>query len=340
MATFSIVIAASAVDSALTDEVVRVSTLSVGSTVNAAIFTADTGSGADVWASSDEAGTSRIGLKLVYWDDGSSEFAVDIAAASLSSVSDTTVYLQVGSKPAGDVDPYPSTAEGAWPLMADFDDDTANGNNGTAIGGVTAGGATGPDGVLPATTLKDAYIYVGSMASLKGVAKVSFSGWMKVSSTFSAHQSLLASRDNWDNYTILGFNNNDYWWHVEDNNVKTTIITGTASSGTWYHLAGVFDGGTGEVWANGVSVGTDSSGPALTPTTSNGYQIAKLKGGEPNNLCDVGGVTAYSSARSAASFNLEYLLAGSNGDTYITAAEVATFNPAWALNSNVLIGAA
>lgn len=335
MATFSITISASAVDSALTDEVVRVSTLSVGSTVNAAIFAADSGSGADVWASSDEAGSSQIGLKLVHWSDADSEFAVDIAGASLSAVSDTVVYLQVGSNP-GASDPYPASAELVAPLISDFNDLTSNGNNGTGNGGITAGGVTGPDGVLAATNFDgtDDNISLGDTADVDfGAGNFTLSLWAKLGS-LTQNRGMLIAKDasgqrqfalEWDP-TNDNSNRIRIGYYVGGVAAKEDTSTNIIADTNWHHLAfgrvgndffGFIDGA---VITLGESAGLHGAMSATTANLKIGSRdFAGFNDPINASMC---GIVGAATARSAASINFQFLLEGPNAATYITAAEV------------------
>lgn len=328
MATFKIDIAASAVDAGLTDEVVRVSTLSVGSTINSAIFAADSGSGADVWASSDEAGTSQIGLKLVYWDDTASEFAVDIAAASLSSVTGGTVYLQVGSNP-GSSDPYPSTISIVAPVAGDFDDKSSNAYTPTANGGVTAGGTTGPDTVLPATDFDGTDDFVswnGPQNDVGGLSESSLMGWVYKAAS-GDRCGFGFNRAGNDRYEILWDTNEIIYFEVAGP-FPSVLLAGSG----WHHVCLRYDGT--EAVADRIQAvidGVDTSlSQAGTPETTvrSAASLGDFNVGRASSSRFTDGrhanVTLYTERISVASAKLNYLLTGPDAATYITATEIAT----------------
>ena len=141
-------LSAAAFDAGAVGAAITISTVSVGAAANSAIMSTDSGSGADVWFSSDAAGTLPLAAKLVHWSDGDSEFKFKVYFGSVSAVSGATVYLHVGSKPGAiSTDPFDANTITSQSGHADFDDLTSNGNDGTPAN-VTYG-STGPDGVLP-----------------------------------------------------------------------------------------------------------------------------------------------------------------------------------------------
>lgn len=138
------------VDANLSNYTARLSTASVGRNVNKFLFEKISITDTEIWFSTDKNGTIEIPSKKVYWSSVNKLFAFDIEIPSVSSTSTTTIYMQVGYKPAGyDENPYAASSTMLLPLMEDALDSTSNGNDGTTA--MTIGSETGPDGYLPAT---------------------------------------------------------------------------------------------------------------------------------------------------------------------------------------------
>jgi hypothetical protein len=325
-------LSASAADSALTDYATRVGTASISTAQNTAIMSTDTGNGADVWFSSDEAGTLPIDAKLVYWDDSTSKFAFDVEITSVSAVSGATIYLHVGSKPGGyGDDPYPVTAEGVYPLADSLDDQTSNGNDLTAFNGLTVGsGGSGPDGNIPATDF-DHLSSQTAYASISGGGSATVTGWFKTSN-LDGNRHLFT----WANFAAIG----NYFTaraagassgdpvdassrNTTLNNVPTT--TGY-SADTWHHFAARVDSsGNLSVFIDAGSEG-NASGQDLTVGLDN-FEIGALarssthaQGGAFNG--ELALIRVDSTDRSDAEINADYLLQGSTASSYWTVTDV------------------
>jgi hypothetical protein len=315
MATYSITISASAVDSALTDEVIPLLSSGFDTTTRAAIIAAGP---ATVRAYSDSACTTQIGLKLVF--SSGTAFRFDVAGASLSAVSDTVVYLKTGDGATANVDPYPASAELVAPLIDDFNDLTSNANNGTGNGGITAGGVTGPDGVLAATDFDGTDDFISHAQVVSGTS-YTVSAWAYFDAV-NLNRVIMSDRDSTPIWYQLDHNNADVRMIVRDNAGNIAVATKAAAivAGQWYHVAGVRNGGTVSVYVNAGTPATDTDTFGVISGTA--ARIGDVWDGSARFNGRIAISKIYSSARSAASINLEYLLTGPNAATYITAAEV------------------
>jgi len=321
---------ASAADSALTDYATRVGTASISTAQNTAIFSTDTGNGADVWFSSDEAGTLPIDAKLVYWDDATSKFAFDVEITSVSAVTGATIYLQVGSKPGGyGDDPYRAAMDGVYEQASDFNDLTSNSNNGTTSGGVTAGGVTGPDGHTPATDYDgvDDRVTLPNIENTVNGAAWSFSVWSNADA-YQNHNALRSSGgassfslSSNDNSSFAGSRSNINDADGYGDTLKDDA--GDRSGDGWIHTAATYDGTDFKLFVDGVE--EDSSTLGAINMASTAFRIS-----DPTFFWDgqIGRVSAYSEAISAAEINADYLLQGSTASSYWTVTDVTPGLPA------------
>lgn len=316
---------ASAIDSALTDYATRVSTVSIGTTANADVFTEDSGSGADVWFSSDEAGSSPIDAKLLYWSDADSKFGFDVEIASVSSVGGATIYLQVGGKPVGyGTDPYDASTEVRSPLMDSLDDVAASltgTSSGTAT--LTPGGITGPDGSLPATDFDNAapdnhYIDYGNQADI--LFPLTLSGWIKADSVQPFFAAIVARRAE-----------SAYQYHFREVGVSSDALSLLTTGGSATSSLNVSDA----TWQY-AAVSVDSSGNATffldgSTDTAAGMTISSkavsLKigyGGTSTSTWNGGlaGIGVDSTNRATAWHSANYRLQGSSAATYWTVTDV------------------
>lgn len=323
--TYKLDLSASAVDSLISNGVVRVGTASVPTAVNTAIFSADTSSGSDVWFSSDAAGATPIAAKLIYWSDADSVFAFDVAAGSLSATTGATIYLHVGDKPGSyDTDPYPATVEVVM-SDEDFTNLTNNTNDGTGGGGVAAGGVTGPDGHGPATDFDGTDDRVDFTVS--GVAEpVTMSAWFNLDDSDRAVIVGLADEDTTNDQLRADYDVNEVVAQVFDGALfgATKPLAG-GDPGNWHHIAAVFTSASSRVvYLDGVAGSPDTT--VSTAANFDRLSVGVSADSTPVSFADgqIANVRFDSAVRTAAEINLEYLLQGSNAATYWTVTGVAS----------------
>ena len=330
-------LSAAAFDQGAVGAAITISTVSVGAAANSAIMSTDSNAGADVWFSSDAAGTLPLAAKLVYWSDGDSEFKFKVYFGSVSAVSGATVYLHVGSKPVGiSTDPFDANTIGRWEQSTNFEDSTSNGNDGTPVGSPSAGGVTGPDGVLPATDFNGSsqYINIGDITDTDGATSLTIEGWFNFDIALPINSSLVrkwaagqqafaldsGSADDKELRLLIGDNSDIL-------NVKTT--DDVLSTGSWQHLAAVWSGGTSvAIYVDGAAVSTttdNSAAIAALPNVSEPLSLmARNNAGVPDSFVDgkSAGISISTDARTASEINTDYLLDGPNAATYWTVTDV------------------
>ena len=328
-------LSASAADSALTDYATRVGTASISTAQNTAIMSTDTGNGADVWFSSDEAGTLPIDAKLVYWDDASSKFAFDVEITSISAVTGATIYLQVGSKPGGyGTDPYKAAATARLPMATDFDDLTSNGYDGTGSGGITAGGVTGPDGSTPATSGDGADVIdiaEGGTLLMPTAEDATVSGWFYDAATESNIEVLTETGGSTQGVAVEIHDGTLYAIHTV--NGTAVVASSSYTAGQWNHFAVVYEHETEiGLYLNGVLVDTTadttsktSFGSDPTGVFSDNGNVRHYDGTTTSNLFFEGYIAnlGYNDESfSPAEINADYLLQGPTASSYWTVTDV------------------
>ncbi|NBQ50589.1 MAG: hypothetical protein EBY40_07670, partial [Marivivens sp.] len=286
--TYKLELSASAIDSALTDYAAEVGTAALSAAQNTAVFAADTGSGADVWFSSDQAGTLPINAKLKHWSDANSTFAFDVKIASISAVSGAAIYLHVGSKPGG----YGTDAYDADTALVMSDDDftdlTTNGNDGTGAGGITPGGVTGPSGFGPATELDgvDDHINFGDVLDT-GTGDFSIECWVYHDNDEDSGNAIIVSKRATSS-PAAGY----IWWLEDDPGDNTQQFQIQAAGGTirtensntdigqqsWCHVALTVDrSDVATFYKDGIADGTkDISDFSANISNAVDYMVGRL----------------------------------------------------------------
>jgi len=331
--TYQLDLSASAVDALISNSVVRVSSTSLPTADNDSLFSSDTGSGANVWFSSDADGSLPIAAKLLHWDDSGEVFAFDVAAGTLSAVTGGTIYMHVGSKPSGyDTDPYPASTLAVTPLIDDANDDSSNGNNATATGSPTFGGSTGPDGSLPATDLDGSTQYFAYGSNLlNGASEYTIQAHIR-SSTTGGTARIVDERDAAGDGVVMNYHGNDTFRAIHNN--KTAEASPGVTSDQWYHVASRWNGTSVQAMLDGVQAGSGTDSTAIATTTvmhigRSSFAALQYFDGEITN------VSVHNVYRSDAEINLDYLLQGPNAATYWTVTDLTTLpDPTFELRSD------
>lgn len=220
----------------------------------------------------------------VYRNDGSTRLAVDwidydynggsptgvIRFQDTAALSPTTyrVYPPVSgnatvaaSDTYGSDNAYDANWEGYWP-SAGGTDRTSNGNDGTAQGGVTVGGATGPNSLGTATDFdaSDDSVSVSGGGSLDIAGNVTVIAWADPDQLSNRY--IFGAHNPSPSYAGYGFacaaSDNFRFW-TGSSWVESDASSLTAAGG-WHHLAAVNNNTTTAFYANGSAVGTPSQG--------------------------------------------------------------------------------
>ena len=335
-------LSASAVSALISDGVVDFGSHSISSALNSAIFSTDTGSGADVWFSSDAAGAYPIAADIYYWDDSASEFKARVAAGALSAVSGGTIYLHVGSKPSGyDTDPYITTTEMAWSGLETVADRTSNSNNFTGGSGMT-GREAGPGGLTDtATTATGASSYkVGP--SLSGIVggtastDVTYSVWFKDAAHLNGHEILVEGGGETNNYNLTLHNGRVYATSVQG--ATPAYADAAYTAGQWNHAAITLTATGVSLYVNGVlsdtqadtitTAGSSTIGLGGASSTVDGVRLwdgtTSTAVGDFSFTGGLAMMKISSSTRTAAEINLDYLLEGSTASAYWTVTDITS----------------
>ena len=103
------------------------------------------------------------------------------------------------------------------------------------------------------------YITIGDDTSLDITSAITMSCWIKPME-IDAH-SFVAGRDDGTNrnYYLEVYTDEKFYWTCNGLSDTAVASTTTFTSGTWYHIAGVYDGANMILYVNGVAEDTDAS---------------------------------------------------------------------------------
>ena len=212
--------------------------------------------GGDIRFSSDEAGDTQLPCEVVSFvtdnDPANGTAEIWVKVASVSSSADTSIY--VWYKKSGETQPAIDAtygAENVWRSeykLVSHDggetDSTSGGNDGTAEGGVTGGGATGQIGVATTFDGSDDGFNVGDNAFRPGSSSFSLTTWAKTS---SANRQRLFSKQEYgapNKYFIFRVEGNTgYIETMYNDGLNNPNATGSTdrADGNWHYFAMVRD---------------------------------------------------------------------------------------------------
>lgn len=288
--------------------------------------------GGDIRFSSDSAGSSQLACEVVKWDQTNTLAEIWVLVPSLSSVSDTTIYVWYK---AGGSETQPAVTDtyGRNAVWADYaavyhggslTDATGGGNDLTARGSPTSSAGATPWG-------GDAYEFNGSSQYLDRAAAI-ITGYPNTLSCWFDSDSATAQQFLFG----CGYTGSDgsYEYLIARGDAAgdpvaltsrdgTTPITLDTTSGysinTWHHVAGVTAGSTSRAsLLNGASKGTSTTSGNLSASL-NVTSIGRLSRASPTAYTD--GHIAEARLRNEA-LSDDWLLAeyrnGSAPGTYVT----------------------
>jgi len=168
--------------------------------------------------------------------------------------------------------------------------DAWGGNNGRGAGGITYTTDNQEGSYAVVLDGTDDVIDVGGMSDLEGLSELSMLGWIKpkpgalsgdnygvyfqTSGNFTARFGIRFGR----NGNLLGFSPNE----AKDAPIGTTYSN--ISTGTWYHIAGVFDGPNSDFrwYLEGSQGAVDTASTIETPSTGNNGKFGVADDWGPN----------------------------------------------------------
>jgi hypothetical protein len=276
---------------------------------------------ADMAFTSDSAGTTKIPWEVEAYDAVNGILVAWVQISSISCTADTTIYVLYGDtgvttqQNTGSYSPanvwdsnYVSVIH--IPQQGAGTDSTSNGNgiSGgagtlTSVAGIVANGLSMP-GL--------GWDYTAASASLRTLGATTVETWIKFTATGTGENSMMIERDNdnlnWGISLELYNNNHAKFDSVTGNN--SPVVGGTAlTTGTWYHLAGVYDGALEHLYVNGVedATATSASGNLRSAAGASDYTFGDLghsNGRAANGVFDE--IRISGSARSSNWLRTEY----------------------------------
>lgn len=327
----AITVPASVIDSDLTDFTVRVTREMLhDDVVDPSGVAADTSqaNGGDIRFSSDAAGTTQLAADLINWEHDTTtgaddaEILVSVKVSSLTAASGGTFYIWFGTsgtdtQPArtdtyGRDNAYDSSWEGFYPT-AYTTDRTVNDLNGTANGGMTDGGATGPLGSTPATDFDGNDDYILFTTGVPTVEPVTVILWAEPDDATNWRTAWHLGDTDVNDQHDLDFRGNTGGDPIQASTYDASS-SATSSSGsgytanTWHQAAGVFSSDTSRTAYLDGTAGTEDT-TSRSPTSIDRMIIGTTYW-SGSYIQDFDGALAlvevHSAARSAAWINAAY----------------------------------
>ncbi|MBI4697336.1 MAG: DUF2341 domain-containing protein, partial [Nitrospirae bacterium] len=207
-------------------------------------------------------GTTKLDHEIESYNSGTGALLAWVEVTSVSSSSNTDIYIYYGNSGAGNQQNVSGTWDeggssyykGVWHLKEDpsgsapqMTDSTSGSNNGTSNGSMTSGdqvagqvnGSLDFDG-------SDDYIDAGSSSNIKPATALTVEAWVSRTGGLADWETVLAtnSNDSWDDgYGISVFDTGvkiNFWVNTWNQNVAVTSDWPTG----WHYVVGTFEAST------------------------------------------------------------------------------------------------
>ena len=290
--------------------------------------------GGDIRISSDSAGTTQLPIEVVSFvtdnnpANGSAQIWVKVT--SVSSSADTDIYIWYNTSGSdtqpGRTDTYgsdnvwDSSYVGVWHLEEDptgsapqFNDSTATLAHGTSSNMESGDSVAAKVGNGVNADGSNESITVGSVGALEPASAVTVEAWIRRDGTVPDWATIIWSgpvnNDPWGAYGIQNANasgDDQILWKITTGSTDDTIAFTTAiASGTWYHVAGIYDGSDMYARLNGSQEATASKTGSIADYGTPGLRFfGDSTGGYANYSLDE--VRISNAARSADWLNATY----------------------------------
>lgn len=297
----------------------------------------------------DSNGTTALSYEIEKWDNSGSQAWIWVKVPQIDASSNTdNIYLYYGNTSASDgqspTDVWDSSYQGIWHLPENPAgsapqalDSTTNNYDGTTANMVAGNQVTGQvDGSYDFNGT-NAYTDIGNRANLFTSGGFTIEAWVKASA-------INRTQHIFSDYTsggvtssfVLGMNTSNnftFFWENPSTTFPTVTSATTGTTGTWYHVVGVWDGTTRTIYINGSSDGTNNTAQSRSDA---GQNAAIGRAGSFNGLYFSGVIdeVRYSSTnRSAAWIAANYK---SSNDTFNTfASEEQQYQSSGTLTSSI-----
>ena len=219
---------------------------------------------------------NKLSHDIEYYDSASGHLTAWVKVPSLSSTSDTTLYMYYGNSMCYDQENTVGTWDSNYMMVQHLSeaagkhrDSTSHANDGTAYGGVNQGvpgkidGADSFDGT-------DDRVNLGSDSSLK-LTSMTIELWARP--TLAAVGLMVWKGDDTPdnslaNYFIFNQGNGQWCFRVGNGSGGwDNVFNNVAELGSWQYLVATYDGSTMQLWVNGFA---QSISISYSPYQSNG----------------------------------------------------------------------
>jgi RHS repeat-associated protein len=223
-------------------------------------------SGYDILFASDPAGANKLDHEIESYNPITGQILMWVRIPTLSHTADTTIYLLYGNNSitasqenrAGVWDPH---FGGVWHLGGNGGapstlDSTSNGNNATIVGAASAVASQIGNGA--ALGGNPNYIDAGSSPSVSPTHMGTLSIWVKYNALSNWTTPIGNGNTYWDTNGVVFWDDGGGTLAFEVNGPSShsRVYGSGVATGTWYYLAGTWDGSTVSLYQNGALAGS------------------------------------------------------------------------------------
>ena len=261
--------------------------------------------------------TTKLSHEIESYNGTTGKLVAWVKIPSLSSVTNTDIYMYYGNAGAGNQQDVTSVWDSNAKMVQHLKettgganaikDSTANANNGSDNNSPTLGAAGKIDGAIGFSSATTDYVSVPNSSSLGITANITLEAWIYPTTLDAVHRRIIIKpHTSWGEpyymYALWVYNDgtgNNLGFGISDGATRAYSWNGTLTANTWQHVAGTFNGTQMKWYINGNLVATMT--PSITSIGTNTQPLAI--GSVPGQILDFSGtideVRISSSARSA-----------------------------------------
>ena len=214
----------------------------------------------------------KLNHEIEYFGSSTGELVAWVDVPSVSSTSDTVLYMYYGNPSAPNQQNAPETWDSDYVLVQHLQettgthyDSTSYGNNGTAMGSLNQNAEGKIDGADEFDGSTNCYVQIADDDSLDGMSALTIEAWVKQS---SYHANGIVNKNANDGYMLQGWSDQRMYFAVSGTTDRAMTLAGSYPLNQWYHLVAVSTGTQLLIYVNGTQRASSNKTTGVQASTA------------------------------------------------------------------------